>query len=75
LLAGNFVRTNERNLLALMRLERHLSPESHRLAAQFANARAGSLIPRVTGIRRAGLYRHTALGNAGLVVAALLRKL
>jgi hypothetical protein len=42
---------------------------------QFAKARSGSLRLRLYNLKRSGVYRQTLLGNLGLLMAALLRRL
>jgi glycosyltransferase involved in cell wall biosynthesis len=75
LLAGNFRRMNDRNLAALRRLHPRMDPESLRVLREFEHARNASLLARITGIWRSGVYLHTLLGNLGLIAATLLKKL
>ncbi|MCC6813494.1 MAG: hypothetical protein IT498_05560 [Rubrivivax sp.] len=41
----------------------------------FIAARQRSLPVRLLGLRRAGIFRQTLLGNAGLTAAALINRL
>ena len=75
LLAGRFSDMNLRNIAALGRIEPRLDIESRRVLAEFVRARQSWLIPRILGVARSGVYHHTRLGTAGLVVATLFKKL
>lgn len=75
LLAGRFTGMNDRNIVALKRLQHHMSAENKSILTHFVHARKASLAPRVRGIRHSGVYHHTRLGNLGLVVATLFKKL
>ncbi|MBC9252904.1 glycosyl transferase family 2 [Pseudomonas alcaligenes] len=75
MLAGDFHHWNSVNLSAL-KTQVEMLTETNRIALQrFVKARTASLPIRVQAMMRAGVYRQTLLGNLGLVVATLLRKI
>lgn len=63
------------NIAALRRLENRLTPEHRRILDLFAEAREMSLLPRLIGLRRSGIYRQTKLGNLSLIAAAVFKKI
>lgn len=75
LLDGLFHEWNDANIQSLQHIRSRLTPESRHLLDEFCSARQRTLLPRLIGIRRSGIYRQTQLGNLGLVMAALLNKL
>jgi glycosyltransferase involved in cell wall biosynthesis len=75
LLEGRFKTWNDSNIQALIRLEQRLTPENRKTFQRFVQARNKSLLPRLLGLKRSGIYRQTILGNIGLVAAALLGKI
>ena len=75
LLIGRFRGMNDRNLAALTRMHHRMSPEALALVEQFDRARNASLLPRIAGIRKSGVYLQTTIGNLGLVAAILLKRL
>jgi glycosyltransferase involved in cell wall biosynthesis len=75
LLQGHYRVWNDRNIAALHRITHKLTPENRVILDQFAVARNRSLIPRLIGLWKLGIYRQTVLGNLGLIVAAFLKKL
>jgi glycosyltransferase involved in cell wall biosynthesis len=75
LLQGNFRSWNDRNLLVLQRFRYLLTPENQQVFDRFANARNRSLFPRLIGLEQSGIYRQTLLGNLGLVLAAIFKKI
>lgn len=74
LLQGQFRHWNDCNIAALRQLESRLTAENRETLERFAKARAMPLIPRLVHLRRSGVYRQTALGNLGLLMAAVLGK-
>ncbi len=72
---GRFRRWNDGNVTALREARALLTPENRVLLERFARARDLPLLPRMLHLSRCGLYRQTALGNLGLVAAALLKKI
>ena len=76
MLSGRFRDWNDTNVAALSRLPAHLlQPNNRTILEQFAKARSGSLRLRLYNLKRSGVYRQTLLGNLGLLMAALLRRL
>jgi glycosyltransferase involved in cell wall biosynthesis len=71
---GSLREWSDRNVRALLPAP-FLSASNRRALEIFARARNGWLLPRLWGMLRAGIYRQTLLGNCGLVLAALFKKL
>lgn len=72
---GRFFEWNEQNINALEAMQHRLC-EKHKVTfVLFKDARRQTLLKRLLGMRLAGLYRQTFLGNLGLVLAALLKKI
>lgn len=72
---GRFKEWNDINLRALMRMQHKLTPGNLRVLEQFAAARRMRLLARLFHLKRSGVHRQTLLGNLGLVVAAICRKM
>lgn len=72
---GRFYEWNEQNIHALEAMRHRLCKEHQVTLAHFKDARGQKLFRRVLGIRLAGLYRQTFLGNLGLILATLLKKI
>ena len=75
MLGGRYKNWNGRHIGALARMIHRLTPEHAQTLARFSRARTEPLFPRLAGFWRARVYRQTNMGNAGLVVAALLNKI
>ena len=75
LLQGRFKRWNDANLASLNEIRDLLTPENRDLLDNFTKARSGGVLQRVAGLRRTGVFRQTALGNIGLVIAAVINRL
>jgi glycosyl transferase family 2 len=76
MLGGRFRDWNETNLAALRRLPADLiTPDNRRILDLFASARSASLVMRLVGLWRSGVRRQTLLGNLGLLLAALIRRM
>lgn len=75
ILLGQFRTMNDRNIAALARVHHRLSPRGRAVLDEFARARERSLIPRLLGIRRSGIYCQTPISNLALMSAALFKKL
>lgn len=75
LLQGQFRRWNDMNLQALNQHRELLTSENQQTLDQFSSARNRRLLTRLWGLKKSGIYRQTLLGNFGLFVAALLKKL
>jgi hypothetical protein len=72
---GRFKAWNDRHLKALQGMRHRMTAENLRILDTFAGARQGSLIDRLEGVLRAGLYRQTFMGNLGLFLAASTGKI
>lgn len=72
---GRFREWNNGNIEALSSMRGSLSDESLKIFDEFSKARDLNLIPRLIGLQRTGIYRQTLLGNLGLIVAALFKKI
>lgn len=75
LLQGRFRGWVDSNLRALSRVRGRLTPENRQVLDQFVAARQKHLVARLLGLRRAGVFRQTLLGNLGLAAAALINRL
>lgn len=73
--AGHFQDWNDLNVAALTHCLDLLNEESRHTLHTFAKTRNASLLARLRGVGRSGVYRQTTPGNLGLVLAALLGKL
>ncbi len=65
----------DQHIIAMQPILPRLSSENLALFNRFKTARQRSLIPRVFGIWRSGIYRQTPLGNLGLLVAAIFKRI
>lgn len=72
---GRFKDLNDRHIQALQRLRSKLTPENQNILDQFAMARNRWFLPRLIGLKKSGIYRQTLLGNLGLIVAAIFKKI
>jgi glycosyltransferase involved in cell wall biosynthesis len=75
LLRGRFRGWVDANLRALQQVRHLMTAENQQVLDDFAQARQRHLLSRVMGLRRAGVFRQTTLGNLGLTVAALINRL
>lgn len=72
---GDFIHRNDMNIRALESVEEILTPENRQLLHMFKEARQSSFIKRLILLKKIGIYRQTFLGNLGLIVAAIFRKI
>lgn len=75
LLQGRFRGWVDANLRALHRVRHLMTPENQQVLDEFEQARQRWVGARLLGLRRAGVFRQTTLGNLGLVAAALINRL
>ncbi len=75
LFKGRFSDWTDMHLNALNRLHGRLAPDSVRQLNEFSKARSSGLLARLAGIKCCGVYRQTRMGNLGLIVAVLLKKI
>lgn len=74
LMEGDLKSWNDRHIEALKVLEPRFTAENLLTFERFKKARQLSLVPRVLGLKRSGIYRQTTLGNVGLLAAAIFNK-
>jgi glycosyltransferase involved in cell wall biosynthesis len=72
---GQYRSWAEMNVAALERIENLITEENKKTFDQFRHSRKLSLVPRVRGLIRSGIYRQTLLGDLGLLVAAITRRI
>jgi glycosyltransferase involved in cell wall biosynthesis len=76
LFSDRFVRWNDVNMRALLMLRSRLDPVNLDVLDQFILARKSrNPVARLWHLHKSGVYRQTLLGNLGLAVAAVLRKI
>ena len=75
LFQGRFRQWNSQNIRALERVRSKLEPEHQAALDTFAQASDQWLLPRLVGLKRAGIYRQSFLSNLGLVMAAIFKKI
>lgn len=74
LFRGRFRDWNTQNIEALQKIYTRLSPCNRTILDEFTKVRSESLFTRLYSIRSSGIYRQTLLGNVGLAVAAIFKK-
>jgi glycosyltransferase involved in cell wall biosynthesis len=72
---GRFREWIDLNIAALKPLRGRMTPENQALFDLFCEARERSFIGRQRGLLETGIFRQTTLGNLGLIVASVLKKL
>jgi glycosyltransferase involved in cell wall biosynthesis len=72
---GQFKVLNDQHICALDKIKQHMTEENKTMLDEFIRARSSGLVPRVLGFARLRLHRQTLLGNIGIVVAALFKKM
>lgn len=75
LVQGRFKNWNNGHISALSRMKHRLTDENIRTFDLFVKSREGSIFSRLLNLYRSRVYRQTVLGNIGLVVASLFKKL
>ncbi|MBQ6657400.1 MAG: glycosyltransferase family 2 protein [Ottowia sp.] len=73
--AGVFKGRNDSNIASLRTLQHRLTPKSSETLDCFARARNMSLVPRLTHLKRSGIYRQTLCDNLALIIAAFFGKI
>ncbi len=74
LFGGRFQGWNERHVAALNPNMCLLTSVNQKIFKQFSHARKLSLIPRLIGLRKSGVYRQTVINNLGFYLAAVAGK-
>ncbi|MEN5226387.1 glycosyltransferase family 2 protein [Pseudomonas asiatica] len=72
---GRFYEWNAQNIRALESMSHRLSKDHRKTLKLFKTARKRSLPVRVYKVLKAGLHRQTLLGNLGLLLATILKKI
>lgn len=75
LMDGHFKVWNEKNIKLLSSFSSTLTNENAVIFKQFIKARNAGFLSRVRAFAGMKLYRQTGFGNAGLIIAVLLKKL
>lgn len=75
LFQGHLKAWTNQHIRALEPMLPKLTPANRRIFDRFVSARQRSLLPRVIGIKRSGVYRQTPLGNLGLLAAAVSNRI
>ena len=75
LMRGRFRQWTDRNIAALARIVSAMTADNRKIFELFCRSRNESLIGRMLGILRCRVYRQTAMGNLGLIIATLTRRL
>lgn len=65
----------DENMKGIRRISPRLSPGNREVFDAFLASRDGGPMRRIFGLRRSGVFRQTFMGNVGLFVAALFKKL
>jgi len=74
LFSGRFQSWNERHITALNTNMHLLTSINQKICQQFSHARKQSIIPRLIGLRKSGVYRQTTMNNLGFYLAAAAGK-
>ena len=75
LAAGDFERWTELNVGALAPFRPRMTPENRALFDLFCASRKRGFFGRQIGFLKTGVYRQTLLGNLGLILAVLAKKI
>jgi glycosyltransferase involved in cell wall biosynthesis len=76
MLGGRVHGSNAKNIAALNSIPENLITNQNReILMLFAKATSASLLKRLVYLKRSGVYRQTALGNFGLLAAALIKRI
>ncbi|MFT0849628.1 glycosyltransferase [Achromobacter sp. F4_2707] len=75
LFEGRLKDWNETNIRALEQHIECLTPENRKILYDYARARQSALPRRLLEVRRCGVHRQTLLGNLGLLLAVVLKKI
>ena len=72
---GRFRDWNDIHIESLQAIRSRLTPENQKVLDQFSKARDQGLVSRLIGLKQSSIYRQTLLGNLGLAVAAVFKKI
>lgn len=72
---GCFRSWSDGHISALKTLQHRLTPDNLKILEDFTQARKMRLPHRLLQFKRCGIYRQTLLGNIGLAIAAIFKKI
>ncbi|WP_236267034.1 glycosyltransferase family 2 protein [Pseudomonas simiae] len=72
---GRFHEWNDQNIRDLDAMQHRLCKQNQGTLECFKQARTQTVFRRISGVWLAGLYRQTLLGNLGLLLATIMKKL
>lgn len=75
LLRGRFRSWIDNNIVCMQVISHQFTAENRRALEHFSEARKNGIFARVLGFKRSGIYRQTFMGNLGLIVAAIARRM
>lgn len=75
LLGGRYRAQADRNLTALLTIDKGITDNNKLIIQQFRNIRNLPMVARVRTLLRLGLYRQTLIGNIGLFVGVTFNKI
>ncbi len=75
ILQGRFKAWNDKNVAALFSINYVLSEKNRKILQAFILARNARFISRVIKLKRLGIYRQTFLGNIGLLLSIVFKKI
>lgn len=75
LFGGRFANWNSRHLAALEPMRDALKPCNLTILDRFSSARKQSLLPRLIGLKKSGVYRQTMMNNIALYLAAIVGRI
>ena len=75
LFKGSFKNWIDMNAEALCGMSNVLTPNNRSILNQFILAKNSAFIPRMIKMSKIGLYRQTFLGNIGLIIGTLFKKI
>ena len=75
LLKNEYRNWNSLNISALNQCRDLITPENIKILDTFKNTRDGNLLERINGVKKAKLYRQSLIGNLGLALGTILKKL
>lgn len=75
LLNGDFSKWIDQNLCALESIYEFISSENRKKISTFQKIRSGSLFDRLSAMKKTGVYRQNFIGNVGVFIGFILRKI
>ena len=76
MLSGRFSAWNSMNIAALQQVPADLiKPQNSMVLQLFVKARTASLLKRLYYLKQSGVYRQKLIGNIGLIVATVLKRI